>query len=800
MDSDMVIEVPDTPERAALTRSVSESSSRNCGIKDKPSSSNQYLEPKPMIRTYSRQMKNCGPHDFNGKCIAPVDNDFLFSQARIARVISDIPANRKIIHSSNCSPKRGQIGGLNENGTNPKAIELSQESPVRCRSSRNKEEKHLSWQTGRNQITGYGKLSVKSSSSMEGLRKDMNNADNSLKEFVSFCTSNDAENVKSHATAVSSGKEKMIAQQEISRTRNEQLESKHPEIGLTQRDVQQKKLSNGNNNSQAEPYYEELRNLANQGASSSPIVTNFDIEIGDGLAKVSQSITRQQNYRRQELVLHPKNTGHRRLVRNGCISPFNIARNKNDAKAKGIEEGRVISSKIPINNSSKSMHHFSFEGRTTDKGKGKEVMNDEYLASSQHVVVVPPYRRSCLMPQKEVISDMDYDSGRIQIDGYAATHKQEGSSSLLPSSHAACISETENMSSRLSSSRGEIAKGCTKYAPSVTDISEEATSQSGQNITQVQGCFKLNSEAPQLTGKRKINFTHSSAGECSNSAVDSPRISYDRTSLKHSFPRSTRSRKSVKVDNSLAPIVEIDELDGNTQVENHELSDESIARSIQLESDEVLARQLQEQFYLESPPVGATEVESTIGWSLLQEEDDLHAFQRRRNQSHQREALRPALLGRPIFRHPSTRMTARARTENRTGRIRRNISRPTMSLEERLDFLEALEAAFEHGNDMETPDHFLGFQRDFNEDDYEMLLALDENNHNVGASERQINSLPQSVIQNTDSEEACAVCLETPVVGDAIRHLPCLHKFHKDCIDTWLRRKRSCPICKSGIT
>ncbi|PKU67938.1 hypothetical protein MA16_Dca006973 [Dendrobium catenatum] len=268
------------------------------------------------------------------------------------------------------------------------------------------------------------------------------------------------------------------------------------------------------------------------------------------------------------------------------------------------------------------------------------------------------------MPQKEVISDMDYDSGRIQIDGYSATHKQEGSSSLLPSSHAACISETENMSSHLSSSRGEIAKGCTKYAPSVTYISEEATSQSGQNITQVQGCFKLNSEAPQLTGKRKINFTHSSAGECSNSAVDSPRISYDRTSLKHSFPRSTRSRKSVEVDNSLAPIVEIDELDGNTQVENHELSDESIARSIQLESDEVLARQLQEQFYLESPPVGATEVESTIGWSLLQEEDDLHAFQRRRNQSHQkekrkncyflREAISPTqiikILGRPRYR------------------------------------------------------------------------------------------------------------------------------------------------------
>ncbi|KAJ6393111.1 hypothetical protein OIU77_022567 [Salix suchowensis] len=92
----------------------------------------------------------------------------------------------------------------------------------------------------------------------------------------------------------------------------------------------------------------------------------------------------------------------------------------------------------------------------------------------------------------------------------------------------------------------------------------------------------------------------------------------------------------------------------------------------------------------------------------------------------------------------------------------------------------------------------IGFQESLL-NDYEMLLALDESNSQHGAAARQINSLPESVVQTDNLEETCAICLEAPAIGEKIRHLPCLHKFHKECIDPWLSRKTSCPICKCGI-
>jgi len=108
-------------------------------------------------------------------------------------------------------------------------------------------------------------------------------------------------------------------------------------------------------------------------------------------------------------------------------------------------------------------------------------------------------------------------------------------------------------------------------------------------------------------------------------------------------------------------------------------------------------------------------------------------------------------------------------------------------------------------------DHVLGInlnhlrllmtERDFDANDYEELLRLDEGLHaSEGLVQQQIDRFPKSTYKATDSKgkkapPTCSVCLETLVNGDELRTIPCMHSFHVHCIDTWLRTKPNCPVC-----
>lgn len=49
------------------------------------------------------------------------------------------------------------------------------------------------------------------------------------------------------------------------------------------------------------------------------------------------------------------------------------------------------------------------------------------------------------------------------------------------------------------------------------------------------------------------------------------------------------------------------------------------------------------------------------------------------------------------------------------------------------------------------------------------------------------------------AEEICVVCLETYKQREVVRILTCRHIFHKRCIDRWLLKRGTCPICSCDI-
>ncbi|KAL6633610.1 hypothetical protein ACP70R_026281 [Stipagrostis hirtigluma subsp. patula] len=70
----------------------------------------------------------------------------------------------------------------------------------------------------------------------------------------------------------------------------------------------------------------------------------------------------------------------------------------------------------------------------------------------------------------------------------------------------------------------------------------------------------------------------------------------------------------------------------------------------------------------------------------------------------------------------------------------------------------------------------------------------------AGLSAEEVGELPCHEFKEGAGGGHCAVCLEGLRAGDRCSVLPgCRHGFHVECVDSWLRKCRRCPICRAEV-
>lgn len=73
-----------------------------------------------------------------------------------------------------------------------------------------------------------------------------------------------------------------------------------------------------------------------------------------------------------------------------------------------------------------------------------------------------------------------------------------------------------------------------------------------------------------------------------------------------------------------------------------------------------------------------------------------------------------------------------------------------------------------------------------------------------GLSKHVIKQLPRCSFNsnklNESDQASCTICLQDFKEGECTKRLPsCSHYFHLGCIDEWLARNGSCPICRKDV-
>ncbi|KVI08247.1 hypothetical protein Ccrd_013384, partial [Cynara cardunculus var. scolymus] len=248
------------------------------------------------------------------------------------------------------------------------------------------------------------------------------------------------------------------------------------------------------------------------------------------------------------------------------------------------------------------------------------------------------------------------------------------------------------------------------------------------------GQFK---DRAQFTKRQREGVASSNTGERAVPLPNDSEIATLRLSEEPSTSRSTRN-KNRRGAGALDPVVALDESSpevGNRGSNTHRSSTEDPSfRALQMDSHHAFATAMQQGHSSNAihagarPPYRPASRGSSTS-NLLQH-------------SRSNPSRNPSILRGVNGQAPTSTRLARlrgrfpGRPRTLSSTPRNSIFPPNMDVDMRMQILEALEAF----NDMELPNDLLQIGREFNENDYEMLLALDDNNHqHGGATHAQIN-------------------------------------------------------------
>ncbi|KAL6535128.1 hypothetical protein OROMI_026502 [Orobanche minor] len=336
-------------------------------------------------------------------------------------------------------------------------------------------------------------------------------------------------------------------------------------------------------------------------------------------------------------VASPGVNKQKRLVRNGCISPNNIAK----AKQSTVKEDNNGSTAIALNSSSNNNNNNNNNGSKPSSAPSvsfnmRELVaeeSDSYARKGKGVITHPcPSKEPASRNKNLQSSDYNKCAGKsIQDSGEWRSTRNRNREMNMSSTDEELQVISGRPSSRYSSQHHENRFGRSENgAGAATGDDEDLISSEhhypqpfresvSHHRTRLGRLDGTRSTTNTIIKRQKHGVASSAYGQCSTSVGDDP----DFVSLCSPAEAVNSAFTTCNLNNS-EQIIEVDELSPQLR---REAGDEDV-RSRQVEADELLARELQEQFYNEAPVFGAGEVDEYMALALQHQDDSNHDFPR----------------------------------------------------------------------------------------------------------------------------------------------------------------------------